>query len=137
MAASDYLEQRVLDFVLRAAAEFTFTAPATVYVALFTSATADAGTGTEVANSNGYVRTAVTFGAIGAATDGIMSNSAEVAFAQATGGAWGTVTHIAVVDSNTYGGGNFLYHGILDASKVVDENDTFKIAIGDLDITLS
>ena len=137
MAASDYLEQRVLDFVLRAAAEHTFTAPTTVYVALFTTATTDAGGGTEVPNTNGYVRTAVTFGAIGAATDGIMSNSAEVAFPQATGGAWGTVSHIALVDSATYAAGNWLYHGALDASKTVDENDTFKIAIGDLDITLS
>jgi len=137
MAASDYLEQRVLDFVLRAAAEHSFTAPANVYVALFTSATDDTGGGTEVPDSNAYARTAVTFGAIGAATDGIISNSAEVEFPQASGGAWGTVTYLAIVDSNTHGAGNFLYHGQLDSSKVVDENDTFKIAIGDLDITLS
>lgn len=136
MAASDYLEQRVLDFVLRAAAEFTFTSPTTVYVALFTSATDDTGGGTEVTNAGAYARTAVTFGAIGAATDGIMSNSAEVAFPQATGD-WGTVGWIALTDNATYGTGNWLYHGALDASKVVDTNDTFKIAIGDLDITLS
>lgn len=136
MAASDYVEQRVLDLVLRNGAEFSYAGSGTVYVALFTSATGDAGTGTEVANSGAYARTAVTFGAIGAATDGIMSNSAEVAFPQATA-SWGTITHIAVVDSNTYGGGNFLFHGALTASKVVDTNDTFKIAIGDLDITLS
>jgi len=68
MAASDYLEQRVLDFVLRAAAEHSFTSPANVYVALFTTATSDDGTGTEVPDSNAYARTAVTFGAIGAAT---------------------------------------------------------------------
>lgn len=135
-AASDYLEQRVLDFVLRAAAEHTFTSPATVYCALFTTATADAGTGTEVTNANAYARTAVTFGAIGAATDGIISNSVEVSFPQATG-SWGTVTHMAIVDSATHGAGNFLYHGILGASKAIDTNDTFKFAIGDLDVTLA
>lgn len=137
MAASDYIEQRVLDLVLRNGAEHSYAGSGTVYVALFTTATSDAGGGTEVANSNAYARTAVTFGAIGAATDGIISNSAEVAFPQASGGAWGTVSHIAIVDSATYGGGEFIYHGALTASKAVDENDTFKIAIGDLDITLS
>lgn len=135
-AASDYLEQRVLDFVLRGAAEHTFTAPTTVYVALFTTATTDAGGGTEVANANAYARTAVTFGAIGIATDGIISNSVEVSFPQASG-SWGTVTHLAIVDSGTYGAGNFLYHGALGVSKAIDTNDTFKIAVGDLDITMA
>jgi len=137
MAASDYLEQNLLDLVLRNGAENSYTPSAIVYVALFTSATDDTGGGTEVPNTNAYARTAVTFGAIGAATDGIMSNSVECAFPQATGGAWGTVTYLAIVDNATWGAGEFLYHGILDSSKVVDENDTFKIAIGDLDITLS
>ena len=134
-AASDYLEQRVLDFVLRTAAEFTFTAPTNVYVALFTAATDDAGGGTEVTNANAYARTEVTFGAIGAATDGIISNDAIVTFPTATG-TWGDVTHMAIVDNATHGAGNFLYHGVLGATKNIVLNDTFKFAIGDLDITL-
>lgn len=136
MAASDYLEQRVLDFILRNAAEHSFTSPTTVYVALFTTTTTDAGGGTEVTNANAYARTAITFGAIGTSTTGVISNSTEISFTEATG-SWGTISHFAIVDSNTYGGGNFLYHGALDASKVIDNGDTFTLPIGDIDVIMS
>ncbi len=133
MATSDFLEQRIIDFALRANAEWTWTSPATVYVALFTTATDDTGGGTEVTGGS-YAREAVTFTSMSAVTDGHTSNVAEVAFTQATAN-WGTVSHIAVMDALT--SGNSLYHGALTAAKAVDTNDTFKIAAGDLDITLS
>lgn len=135
MAASDYLEQRIVDFVLNSNAEFAFTSPANVYIALFTSATDDAGGGTEVSGTN-YARVdSGAFTAMTGVTDGHTSNGAEIAFAQAGAGGWGLVSHIGLYDAAT--GGNLLYHGGLTASKQVDENDTFKIAINDLDITLS
>lgn len=135
MAASDYLEQRVIDFVLNSNAEFTFTSPANVYIALFTAAPSDSGGGTECSGTN-YARVdSGSFSTMTGITTGHTSNSAEIAFAQAGSGGWGTVTHIGLFDAST--AGNLLYHGALTASKVVDENDTFKIAIGDLDITLS
>ena len=46
-AFSDYVENKLIDWMLRGQA---FTPPATVYVALFTSAPADAGGGTESYN---------------------------------------------------------------------------------------
>ena len=135
MAASDYLEQRVIDFVLNSNAEFTFTSPANAYIALFTAAPSDSGGGTECTGTN-YARVdSGSFSTMTGITTGLTSNLAEIAFAQAGAGGWGTVTHIGLFDALTVG--NLLYHGILTASKVVDENDTFKIAIGDLDITLS
>ena len=69
--------------------------------------------------------------------DGQTENTAEIAFPHATGGAWGLISGIGIWDSGTYGGGNLLYHGALDVDKQVDANDTFKIAIGDLTVTLS
>ena len=45
-----------------------------------------------------------------------------------------TVTHIGVYDHVS--AGNLLFHGALSSSKAVDAGDTFKIAIGDLDISL-
>jgi len=45
MSKSDYLEGKVLDHLL---GRTTYTAPATVYVALYTSAPTDSGGGTEV-----------------------------------------------------------------------------------------
>ena len=135
MAASDYLEQHIIDFVLNSNAEFTFTSPANVYIALFTAAPSDSGGGTECTGTN-YARVdSGSFSTMTGITTGLTSNLAEIAFAQAGAGGWGTVTHIGLFDALTVG--NLLYHGILTASKVVDENDTFKIAIGDLDITLS
>ena len=135
MAASDYLEQRIVDFVLNSNAEFTFTSPVNVYIALFTTAPSDAGGGVEVSGVN-YVRIdSGAFSAMTGVTDGHTSNNAEIAFAQAGAGGWGLVTAIGLFDAET--GGNLLYHGALTADKQVDENDTFKIAVSDLDITLS
>ena len=123
---SDYLENKIIDHMLRNQA---FTPPATVYVALFTSATTDAGGGTEV-SGGAYARQAVT---LGAAAAGASSNSAAVTFPQATAD-WGTITHIAIMDAST--GGNMLMHSILDASKTINDGDTFKIEIDDLDVTV-
>ena len=123
---SDYLENKIIDHMLRNQA---FTPPATVYVALFTSATTDAGGGTEV-SGGAYARQAVT---LGAAAAGASSNSAAVTFPQATAD-WGTITHIAIMDAST--GGNMLMHSILDASKTINNGDTFKIEIDDLDVTV-
>ena len=55
-ALSDYLENKVIDFLLRAQA---FTAPVTTYVALLTAAPSDTGGGTEVTGGS-YARVAVT-----------------------------------------------------------------------------
>ena len=128
MATSDYLENALVNHVLRNTA---LTSPVTVYLALFTADPTDANvTANEVATAS-YARVAITFTA---PADGATENTAELAFAQATE-SWGTITHIGVYDASTIG--NLLYHGALSASKAVDLNDTFKIATGDLDITLS
>ena len=133
---SDYLENELLDHILKG---LTFTAPATVALALFTTATSDAGGGTEVTNANAYARLEVE-GATGrtfsAASGGTTDNDQDWDFATATG-SWGTVSHMAIVDSTTHGGGNFLFHGALTASKAVDNGDTARFSAGDLDVTLA
>ncbi|MEM9681637.1 MAG: hypothetical protein AAF942_00090 [Pseudomonadota bacterium] len=135
-AMSDYLENELLDHVLKGLA---FTAPATVALALFTAATNDAGGGTEVTNANAYARLEVE-GATGrtfsAAAAGTTDNDQAWEFAAAAGGSWGTVTHLAIVDSAVHGGGNFLFHGALTASRAIGDGDTFRFPAGDLDVTL-
>ena len=54
---SNYLENALINATLRAT---TYTSPATVYVALFTTDPTDANSGTEV-TGGGYARTAVSF----------------------------------------------------------------------------
>ena len=127
---SDFLELEILDHVLGNAA---YTAPATVYVALFTAAPTDAGGGTEVTGGS-YARAAVTNNATNfpAAAAGAKSNGTEIAFAAATA-SWGTVVAFGVFDALTVG--NLLYWGLVTPNKAVGNGDTAKFAIGDLDFT--
>ena len=135
MAASDYLEQKILETVLNNAA---FPTISTTFVSLHTADVLDDGSGAEVADANNYARVDCgAFTSMTGITDGQTENSAEIAFAQATGGAWGTVIAIGLWDSGVHGAGNLLYWGGLTVDKAVDENDTFKIAAGDLIVTVS
>ena len=124
---SNYLENALVNAVLR---NTTYTSPATVYVALFTTDPTDAGSGTELSGS-AYARTAVTFGA---PSNGVTTNSADVTFSTATA-SWGVVTHIGLYDALT--SGNLLFHTPLDSSKTIDSGDIFKIASGSLSVTLA
>ena len=124
---SNYLENALINGTLRGT---TYTAPATVYVGLYTSDPTDANSGTEVSGGS-YARTAVTFGA---PSNGAALNNASVEFPQASS-SWGTVGWIGILDAST--SGNLLYHTPLDVSKAIDSGDIFKIAIGSLSVTLA
>lgn len=124
---SNYLENALVNATLR---NTSYTSPATVYVALYTTDPTDADTGTEV-SGNGYARQSVTFSA---PSNGATSNSSAVEFPQATG-SWGTVAYIGLRDASS--GGNLLYHTALDASKTIATGDVFRIAAGSLSVTLT
>ena len=124
---SNYLENALINAVLR---NTTYTSPATVYVSLYTTDPTDADSGTEVSGGS-YARTAVT---MGAPSDGVTTNSADVTFPTATA-SWGTVTHIGIHDAST--SGNLLFHTPLDTSKTIDSGDIFKIESGNLSVTLA
>jgi len=129
-AASDYLENKVLDHFLGTAST---SAPATVYLALFTTDPTDAGSGTEVSTSGtNYARQSIAFSS---ASSGTTSNSADVEFSQATGSGFGTVTHFGIFDAST--AGNLLFHGSLTDSKTIAAGDVFKVASGNLSITVA
>ena len=124
---SNYLENALINGTLRAT---TYTAPTTVYVALYTSDPTDADTGTEVSGTN-YARQSVTFGS---PSNGASTNSAAVEFPQA-GSSWGTVAYIGIRDAST--AGNLLFHSPLDASKPIATGDVFRIATGSLSVTFA
>jgi hypothetical protein len=123
-AISNYLENALLDHVLRNTA---LTSPTTVYLALYTSSPTDADSGTEVSGGS-YSRQSASFSA---AASGTISNSADISYTSMPAA---TVTHVGVRDAAS--AGNLLFHGALSSSKSVDAGDTFKIATGDLDISL-
>ena len=124
---SNYLENALINVTLRNTA---YTAPAAVYVALFTTDPTDAGTGTEVTGGS-YARTAATFGA---PSDGASVTTADITFPTCTS-SWGTVGWIGIYDAST--SGNLLYHTPLDTAKTIDTGDIFKISAGNLSVTLA
>ena len=124
---SNYLENALINGTLRGT---TYTAPTTVYLALYTTDPTDADTGTEVSGGS-YARQSIT---MGAPSNGVSTNSAAIEFPQATA-SWGTVAYIGIRDASS--AGNLLYHSPLDTSKTIDTGDIFKIATGSLSVTLA
>lgn len=143
-ALSDYLENKLTDLIFRGQA---FTAPATLYFALFTAAPSDSGGGTEVSGGS-YARASMTAnltnwsGTQGAGTTtassgtgGASSNNNAITFPTPSAN-WGTVTHWGVFDAAS--SGNLLMHGALTVSKNVNNGDPApSFAAGDLDVTFA
>lgn len=142
-AMSDYLENKLIDHIFRGT---SFTAPVTLYVALFTTATDDASGGAEVSGGS-YARVAITCNGtnwantqasgtgVSSGTGGVTSNSSAITFPAPTA-SWGTVTHFAIYDAST--GGNRIVHGSLTASKTVNSGDPApQFNAGALTVTLA
>jgi hypothetical protein len=135
-AASNYLENKVLDHVLRNTA---YTQPTGLYLALFTNDSGNAATNLEAGtltdevstSSTGYVRKAVSFAA---ASSGSASTSATVTFDAATAN-WGTITHVAVMDASS--SGQVLFWGAVTTSKTIESGDTFQVSSGNLTVSLA
>jgi len=129
---TDYAENELMDHLFNAA----YTPSAAIYLALCTADPTDAATGasmSEVADSGGYARTAITFGA---AASRRVTQNAQVDFPTATG-SWGTVTHWAIVDSATHGAGNVLVHGAFSSSFAPVTGNTPSVASGQIYVEIS
>jgi hypothetical protein len=137
-AASNYLENKVLDHVLTAT---SYTAPSTRYLALFTNTSGSAATNLEAGtltdevttSSSAYARKAVTFAS---ASSGTSATNATVTFDAATAN-WGTITHVAIMDGGTAGSGNVLFWGAVTTSKTIETGDTFQVTSGNLSVSLA
>ena len=126
---SDYLEDKVLEHVFGGNA---FTAPSTLYVALYTVAPSDTGGGTEV-SGGAYARQTGTF-TVSGTNPTTASNTAAIEYPTATAN-YGTVVAVGILDASS--SGNLLAYSTLDSSKVVSSGDVFRFNAGDLDITLA
>ena len=126
MAFTDYLENKVLDYVFSGG---SFSQPGTKYLALYTVAPTDSSAGTEV-TGGGYARQTVTLTTSGSDT----TNSAAVEYPTATAD-YGTVVAVAVLDASS--GGNMLAYASLTANKTIATGDVFRVPAGDLDISLN
>ena len=126
---SDYLEDKVLDHVFGGNA---YSAPGTLYVALYTVAPSDTGGGTEV-SGGAYARQTGAF-TVSGTNPTTATNSAAIEYPTATAN-YGTVVAVGILDASS--SGNLLAYSTLDASKVVSSGDVFRFNAGDLDITLA
>ena len=126
MAFTDYLENKVLDYVFSGG---SFSQPGTKYLALYTVAPTDSSAGTEV-TGGGYARQTVTLTTSGSDT----TNSAAEEYPTATAG-YGTVVAVAVLDASS--GGNMLAYASLTANKTIATGDVIRVPAGDLDISLN
>lgn len=133
-AASNYLENALLDHVLR---NTSFTQPSNLYVGLFlntsgqAAANLEAGTLTDEVSGGNYARQTASFSG---ASGGSATTGSTITFPAATAD-WGTITHVAVLDSET--AGNVLFWGAVTTSKTIETGDTFQITSGNLTISLA
>jgi len=126
MTISNQWEIEILDHIYNNAAAPAIVTP---YIALHDGDPGE--TGANEVTGGAYARQA---GAFGAATAGAVSNTATIDF---TGMPAATVTHVGVWDSSTATATtNFVWGGALTASRVVGAGATFRIVIGNLDVTL-
>jgi hypothetical protein len=145
-AASTFLEAKVLNHVLTATA---YSQPSTRYVALFLNTSGSAlahlqdGTLTDEISTSGtgYARQVATFAAAsttGSGTSAVTTSAtnATITFPTATAD-WGSITHIAIMDSVTVGSGNVLFFGAVSTSKSILNGDTFQITSGNLTVALA
>src|SRR5260221_11772528 len=128
-----YLEDQVLNYMKGT----TFVAPTTnVYVALFTTAPADDGTGGTEVSGGSYARALVARSSGWSAITGgtaphQISNAGVITFATPTAN-WGTVLAIGIYDALTTG--NLLYWNTI-TSQVINTGVVASFAIGALVIT--
>lgn len=125
MAMSNYLENKLLEAVVK---NTSYTPPATVYVALYSTAPTDSSAGTELSGS-GYSRQAVTFDS---AANGSIASNVSVTFGAASAD-WSTVVATGIVDTSS--GGNILFYKTT-APRNIKSGDSLTIASGDITITL-
>lgn len=146
-ALSNYFQNKMIDWLLRAQ---SFTAPATVYIALATVTPVAGNTtacGTEVTGGS-YARVSVTSSlanwagtqsagstVASSGTSGQTSNNATITFPAPTGN-WGTVVGFCIMDAATVG--NMLIFAPLTTSKTVNNGDAApSFAIGALTYTIT
>lgn len=126
MSISNTWENEILDHIFNNAAAPAVT---TVYISLHTADPGD--TGASEATGGSYGRQAAGFGTAAA---GQVSNTANIDFTNMPAA---TITHVGCWSNSTAtASANFIWGGALTASKTTNSGDTFRIATGNLDVSL-
>jgi len=140
---SDYLANELLDHTFN---NSTYTSPAgNTFVAMTTATISASDTGSTITepSGNGYARTEVnpnggaspTWDLATGTSPCVVDNTHAVQLGPASGGNWGTLTSVAILDASTLG--NLLFFDNTMTDQAVDDADTAEFAIGVLDIQLT
>jgi hypothetical protein len=134
---SDYLSNKLLDLAFRNTA---YSAPDT-YLGLTTATISDSNTGSTVTEVSGgsYARVQVnpnggSSPTWDAAASGVVDNTHDVSFPEATG-SWGTVVALGIFDAST--SGNLLFYDNDLTDQAVSSGDTVTFPAGDIDIQMT
>jgi hypothetical protein len=126
MPMTNFLANSMANATLR---NTSYTSPANVYCALYSTAPTASTAGTEL-TGNGYSRQLTTFSAPSA---GVAASNVAVTFGAASGNNWPAVVAIAVVDAST--SGNILYFNNI-ATRLINIGDSLVVDSGNLIITI-
>lgn len=132
----DSFEAAVLDHVTDGGGGTTN--PTNWYVALYTAAPNEDGTGGTECSATEYQRQSMANTDWAAAASGqpsTVSNANTVTFPSATS-SWGTITHFGLCSAGTKGVSDVQIWGALDVSKAVTSGDTVSFAASSLTIQL-
>jgi len=106
--------------------------PPTLYIALSTEDPGEDGAGLDEPSGNGYSRVQ-TASSDWSRSDSLVENAEELAFPEATG-AWGVLTHVALMDASSEG--NVVASAPLAQSREITENDTLRFPAGNIEFEL-
>lgn len=137
---TDYLENKLVDFLFRGGA---FSAPANLYIALYTTAPTDSSGGTEVTGGNyarqqlnpgasNWLSTQATTDATSTGTGGTTGNASTIAWNNVT---WtGTVVAVGILDASS--GGNLLFYKALSFSRTLASGDSISFGVNALTVQI-
>ena len=146
--ATDYLEQRLLNFLFKNNVGGITSPGDSIYVGLATAASApEAGTVTEVnsttedtnyerkqVSASGWTVENFTNTGTSDSTAYRAKNANNIEYDASSGTSSFTVTHVFIADALT--GGNILFVGALTNNKTIQQDDQFRINAGNLTIEL-
>lgn len=141
VAMSNYLEGQLIDHLFRTN---TFAKPTVIAIALSSSTTTDATTGsttlTEPATANNYARQSLApldaNWAAPSGNNGTTSNQSVITYPACQTADWGPLTDLVVADNATRATGNAWFWGLLTVAKTITVGDIFKFQANQLVIQL-
>lgn len=136
MSMSNYLEAAVLNHLFRGV---TFTPPSSLYMSLFTGDPTEAGLFADECSGTDFARVAVDISTVGTVfgspSSGVITSSAKIQFPVPGADDWGTITHVALLDSATLGAGNFWLIAALSTPLQVFTGDDVNIPVAAMLVT--